>query len=114
VPPPPFLTTASKRLSRGVSFGLDQEILMRCIPTTYDAGHRHNVCFNGMRGFGQEPAVPAIPKPPLPGYVTEEDHQAALAAQQAAIDKDMKTKHLMLGGGGLLVGWLVGYMVGKR
>lgn len=75
--------------------------------------------FLSASGFGADPAVPAIPVPPgvpkpdIPGYKTDEQCQAMLADQKAAIDEDMKMKHIMLGVGGLVIGWGIGFFVGK-
>lgn len=92
----PFITAMSSRLSRGVSFGSQENTM------------RHH-----MRGYGQTPAIPDIPKPAIPGYKTDEQCTALLADQQAAIAKDMKSKHIMLAVGGWVVGWGIGYFVGK-
>lgn len=62
-------------------------------------------------GFGQ--TVPDLPKPPIPGYKTQEEYNQALAAQKASIDEEMKSKHAMLAGGGVVVGLLIGFVVGK-
>jgi hypothetical protein len=90
------MQAVTERLSRGVSFG-GQEYPMR----------------QNLYGYGQTPAIPDVPKPPIPGYKTDEACTAMLTEQKASIDKEMKSKHIMLGVGGLLIGWGIGYVVGK-
>jgi adenine/guanine phosphoribosyltransferase-like PRPP-binding protein len=71
-----------------------------------------------MHAFGQTtPSIPSVPKPEIPGYITQEMHQTVLKSHQDAYNElyEMGIKVIVGAGvGGLLMGGLIGYAVGKR